>query len=329
MTSNNVVLPPQVAVTSTAPSQTAPGFVGSAQGAAQVSDPSVWPQGAAGKPQPQQTDKNKAMNLPKLGLSPESSPTVSFDDDFDDFQSASLPTAPQGTVASVGQAVITTPAAATLDQPHAPPVLLPEKTQGGGTQDRYAVFREITGETEHKAENENKDNVDESFGEFCSSEVAGLNLTHPTTTTTSLPGLLQSHSTSGTSNASPISFEVYSTPPEALPETQQMFEADFSSAFASARHPDNYADIHEAMKRAEEEQKRKEESNWGDPFGEFEEAPSAVGMGGSVGGGGSASLPPPPPPALSVPWLKVSPCLLCLVFYAILDFLLIYYIHFL
>ncbi|KAK8392599.1 hypothetical protein O3P69_014779 [Scylla paramamosain] len=240
------------------------------------------------------------MNLPKLGLSPEPSPTASFDDDFDDFQSASLPTAPQGSAVNSG--VSTTSTITTTSTPAAPTVLQPEKP--GMAEDKYAAFREITGLSTQETTGGNEgESADDSFGEFCSSEVASLSLAQSTSST--LPSLLQCQSASGTSNTSPISFEVYSTPPEALPDTQT-FEADFSSAFAP-KQPDNYADIHEAMKRAEEEQKRKEESRWSDPFGEFEEAAPPAGLSappasGSNGSGGSL----PPPPALSVPWLKVG-----------------------
>lgn len=285
-----------------APSAASQGFTAPAQALPQAAGTAVWPPvtATAQKPEVPQLDKNKSMNLPKLGLSPEPSPTTSFDDDFDDFQSASLPSAPQGN--AVNATVSTNSAITTTSTPAATSVLQPEKP--GVAEDKYAVFREITGlSTQETAGNEGE-NADDSFGEFCSSEVASLSLAQSTSST--LPSLLQCQSASGTSNTSPISFEVYSTPPEALPDSQT-FEADFSSAFAP-KQPDNYADIHEAMKRAEEEQKRKEESRWSDPFGEFEEAApsgglSALPVSGSNGSGGSL---PQPPPALSVPWLKVG-----------------------
>lgn len=253
------------------------------------------PQTAPGPkpPQTQPGDKNKAMNLPKLGFSPEPSPTTSFDDDFDDFQSAALPCIPQAAGGAMGQqpkggqgiptTTITTTPTMSTEQPPPVSVLQPEKSGKAADEDKYAVFREIAGTNAQPVDE--TENPDDSFGEFCSSEVASLSLAQNASSSSSAsvsapPGLLQCQSASGTSNTSPISFEVYSTPPEALPDAQtDAFEADFSAAFASTaaststRQPDNYADIHEAMKRAEAEQKRKEETKWSDPFGEFEEAP--------------------------------------------------------
>ncbi|XP_045106919.1 synergin gamma-like isoform X3 [Portunus trituberculatus] len=302
VTVTSTTAPPQASVVSQ-------GFTQTAQAAPQPAGTSAWPQVTAAeaqKPDVPQIDKNKAMNLPKLGLSPELSPTVSFDDDFDDFQSASLPGVSQvnaGSGTSTTTTTTTATATITTSTPAAAPsVLQPEKP--GVAEDKYAVFREITGLSVQETVNEGE-NADDSFGEFCSSEVASLSLAQSTSST--LPSLLQCQSASGTSNTSPISFEVYSTPPEALPDTQT-FEADFSSAFAP-KQPDNYADIHEAMKRAEEEQKRKEENRWSDPFGEFEEAtpPSISAPPAPASNGSGGSLPPPSlPPALSVPWLKVG-----------------------
>lgn len=305
---------------------------------------SVWPQTAPGGPKSAPTqalDKNKAMNLPKLGFSPEPSPTTSFDDEFDEFQSAALPCIPQAGSGGVGQqpkggqAIPTAASTVSTEQPPPVSLLQPEKPGKPVDEDKYAVFREIaTGMNAEPADE--TENPDDSFGEFCSSEVASLSLTQnasSSSSTSAPPGLLQCQSASGTSNTSPISFEVYSTPPEALPDAQtDAFEADFSAAFASSaapatstRPPDNYADIHEAMKRAEAEQKRKEEAKWSDPFGEFEEAPpplpppsvttsAAAGSASAMFGGvpsvpGAIAAPLHSAATLTVPWVSVCVCL--------------------
>ncbi|XP_064078801.1 synergin gamma-like isoform X5 [Macrobrachium nipponense] len=146
-------------------------------------------------------------------------------------------------------------------------------------QDRYAVFRELElGGEDSAAGNTNSlphdmGSNDDSFGDFCSSEPASLTLASST-----FPPLMTNTAGSGTSNTTPVSFEVFSTPPE-VPESSvdAQFEADFG-VFNSApsQQPCNYADIHEAMKRVEEDQKQKAQDNWADPFGEFEEAGRSI-----------------------------------------------------
>lgn len=254
------------------------------------------PAGAAGplpvsnhKPLLPAVDKIKRMNLPELGSSPEQSPSVSFDhshdDDFDDFQSATVMSTPLSSMTSVPAPQPLSTAPPVSSNFSSPPLLQPEKS--GGSGDKYAVFRELEapaqdsniGSLHHQPlSNVEEPNFgDESFGDFCSSEPASL-------TTSVFPPITPSGGSGGpaTNNTTPVSFEVFSTPPEMIPETStgttadNHFEADFGVfASASMQATDNYADIHEAMKRVEAEQKLKEASNWSDPFGEFEEAPSA------------------------------------------------------
>ncbi|XP_069956355.1 synergin gamma isoform X2 [Cherax quadricarinatus] len=243
-------------------------------------------------------EKIKRMNLPKVGFSPELSPSTSFDhtcdDEFDDFQSAALTSVASSTtnvvpsfthVAHTGQSIFSithghgsqhsAPAPSIESSTVTPTLLQPEKT--GQSEDKYAVFRELEAPAEeglhilpsmsHGAGT--AEPLDESFGDFCSSEPVSLTVSSfpPASTLTN----------TGTNNTSPDSFEVYSTPPEMITENnvENYFEADFGGAFAaSTQPPSNYADIHEAMKRVEIEQKRKEINDWSDPFGEFEEPPN-------------------------------------------------------
>ncbi|KAK3868889.1 hypothetical protein Pcinc_025747 [Petrolisthes cinctipes] len=263
-------------------------------------------------------DKMKTMNLPKVGYSPEMSPTTSFDhtgdDDFDDFQSANSTNSSFTGFTSAAEHNTTQPGASSVT-----PAALPlEPVRSGAPGDKYAVFRELKapaeelssfslGQKQTNSDSGSTNDADESFGDFCSSDAATVvnpstcssisthqpssTTTTTTTTNTSIssvsstfPPILPqpTNNGSGTNNTSPISFEIYSTPPEALPEgnADGYFEADFGSAFetaaaaAAAKSPSNYADIHEAVKRAEQEQKQKVESEWNDPFGEFEEGPS-------------------------------------------------------
>nr|XP_045605516.1 synergin gamma-like [Procambarus clarkii] len=266
------------------------------------------------KPSIPSVDKIKRMNLPKVGFSPELSPSTSFDhtcdDEFDDFQSAAVSSVASLStrMSHMGQSVFpvahshssqnVTTASSVEPSQGAPMLLQPEKT--GQSEDKYAVFRdlEVPSEEEcglnlseplpHSAET-----ADESFGDFCSSEPVSLIVSQssfpPIPTTTSAGP--------GTNNTSPVSFEVYSTPPEMIPESNvdSYFEADFGGAFAASTQSDNYADIHEAMKRAEIEQKKKEMNDWSDPFGEFEETPSMPISSTSTG-----SLP--------VPQLSIGVC---------------------
>ncbi|XP_042239655.1 synergin gamma-like isoform X1 [Homarus americanus] len=289
-------------------SQQLPGATG------QLPPPTILPPGPGGtsqlsqKPMIPSVDKIKRMNLPKVGFSPELSPSTSFDhtcdDEFDDFQSA---TATSGAASSTRMTHAVQPGfplahgsqhvapVAAAEPSQAAPVLLqPEKS--GGSGDKYAVFRELEAPSEgtsdpnfsqsqsHCSES-TAEPSDESFGDFCSSEPVSL-----TNTLSSLPPMLPSVTSAGpgTNNNSPVSFEVYSTPPEMVPETSvdNYFEADFGGAFTSAtstQSMSNYADIHEAMKRAEIEQKKKEVSDWSDPFGEFEEAPSNTSLSSAAG----------------------------------------------
>lgn len=241
---------------------------------------------------PTLVDKMKAMNLPKVGVSPEMSPTTSFDhtgdDDFDDFQSANP--ASESVTGSASVMEQTAP----QSEASIPSALPLEPVRSG---DKYAVFRELeapSGEIssfslgqQTNSDSGSANDADESFGDFCSSDAApaanppnsSLSTLQPSSASSSFPPILsQPTNGSGTNNTSPISFEIYSTPPEALPESSAdgYFEADFGSAFESmdAKSPNNYADIHEAMKRAEQVQKQKAESEWSDPFGEFEEGPN-------------------------------------------------------
>ncbi|XP_071535794.1 uncharacterized protein [Panulirus ornatus] len=179
-----------------------------------------------------------------------------------------------------------------------PTLLQPEKSDRSG--DKYAVFRELEAQSEGVSgpdlsqplshDNVTVSSADEGFGEFCSSEP--VSLTGGSTSFPPIPSV--SSAGPGTNNTSPVSFEVYSTPPEMISETNtdNYFEADFSGAFTSAstQSLDNYADIHEAMKRVEVEQKKEEATDWSDPFGESEEAPSIPIARTSVSSG---SLPAP------------------------------------
>lgn len=259
------------------------------------------------KPVPTSVEKIKRMNLPKVGFSPELSPSTSFDhtcdDEFDDFQSAPIPTlastyaqvtpVPSGasTTANVPQIVSpvfsatfeqdTQPSASvsSVESSQVPPAILqPEKPDNTG--DKYAVFRELETPSEESSQlSLSVVSADESFGEFCSSEP--LSLSAPQAGLP--PTLPQTNPGTGMDNASPVSFEIYSTPPETITENNvdNYFEADFSRAFTvtSTQSIDNYADIHEAMKRAEAEQKKNEANEWSDPFGEFEEAPNVAVSG--------------------------------------------------
>lgn len=296
----------------------AQGVAGHVHPPVKLAPPIVVPPGAGGvsplnqKPLIPSVDKIKKMNLPKVGFSPELSPSTSFDhtcdDEFDDFQSAVAPSVSSTSTSGVhtSQPVLSVPgvqnvapAAAVEPSQVIPPLLLPEKSSESG--DKYAVFRELEAQSEGVSGSDvsqplSHDNVtvssaDEGFGEFCSSEPVSL-----TSTQTSFPPILPVSSAGpGTNNTSPVSFEVYSTPPEMMLETNvdNGFEADFSGAFTTAStQSDNYADIHEAMKRAEVEQKKAEATDWGDPFGEFEEAPSIPISSTSIS---ADSLPSPQP----------------------------------
>lgn len=251
-------------------------------------------------------DKIKRMNLPKVGFSPELSPSTSFDhtcdDEFDDFQSAPVSTmaAACATTTDVPESVHSVFSASfvqdtqqctsvsSFEPSQVPPTILqPEKPNDPG--DKYAVFRELEAPSEESSQQSlSTASADESFGEFCSSEPVSLS----TTSAGFPPALPQINPGPGTDNASPVSFEIYSTPPETItePTTDNYFVADFSGAFtATSTHPvDNYADIHEAMKRAEAEQKKKEASEWSDPFGDFEEAPTATLSENAMSGFSSA-----------------------------------------
>ncbi|XP_042870787.1 synergin gamma-like isoform X3 [Penaeus japonicus] len=252
------------------------------------------------KPVMPAVDKIKRMNLPELGSSPEQSPSVSFDhshdDDFDDFQSATITSAPPASMTSTPAPQSLSTTASVSSNFSAPPLLQPEKSG-----DKYAVFRQLEtpaqdnsmGSLHHQPPpNAEEPNFgDESFGDFCSSEPASL-------TASVFPPITPAGGSGGptTNNTTPVSFEVFSTPPEMIPESStgamadNHFEADFGVfASASMQPADNYADIHEAMKRVEAEQKLKEASNWSDPFGEFEEAPSAS-TGKAIADFGSKSL---------------------------------------
>ncbi|XP_027236056.2 synergin gamma isoform X1 [Penaeus vannamei] len=289
---DDFVGPPPAAV----PSQVTPMNPPQGAGLPPMQASVALPTGAAGpppvtnhKPLLPAVDKIKRMNLPELGSSPEQSPSVSFDhshdDDFDDFQSATVMSTPLSSMTSVPAPQTLSTAPPVSSNFSSPPLLQPEKS--GGSGDKYAVFRELEAPAQEDSmgslHHQQPSNVeepnfgDESFGDFCSSEPASL-------TTSVFPPIAPSGGSGGpaTNNTTPVSFEVFSTPPEMIPETStgttadNHFEADFGVfASASMQPTDNYADIHEAMKRVEAEQKLKEASNWSDPFGEFEEAPSA------------------------------------------------------
>ncbi|XP_068249106.1 synergin gamma-like [Palaemon carinicauda] len=230
------------------------------------------------KPIPPPIEKMKKMNLPEVGFSPELSPSTSFDhaldDDFDDFQSAVMTNV--GSSSSVVPQTSRFSSTTTMEAPSSN--ILPQDNLSSNlnnSQDKYAVFRELelsgedagTGNTNSLPHDIGSN--DDSFGDFCSSEPASLTMASST-----FPPLMTSAAGSGTSNTTPVSFEVFSTPPE-VPESSvdAQFEADFG-VFNSApsQQQCNYADIHEAMKRVEEDQKQKAQDNWADPFGEFEEA---------------------------------------------------------
>ncbi|XP_071535793.1 uncharacterized protein [Panulirus ornatus] len=295
----------------------AQGVAGHVHPPVKLAPPTVLPPGAGGltplnqKPLIPSVDKIKKMNLPKVGFSPELSPSTSFDhtcdDEFDDFQSAGAPGMSSASIAGVhaSQPAVPVPNGQNVGPPVAaessqaiPTLLQPEKSDRSG--DKYAVFRELEAQSEGVSgpdlsqplshDNVTVSSADEGFGEFCSSEP--VSLTGGSTSFPPIPSV--SSAGPGTNNTSPVSFEVYSTPPEMISETNtdNYFEADFSGAFTSAstQSLDNYADIHEAMKRVEVEQKKEEATDWSDPFGESEEAPSIPIARTSVSSG---SLPAP------------------------------------
>ncbi|XP_064078793.1 synergin gamma-like isoform X1 [Macrobrachium nipponense] len=235
------------------------------------------------KPIPPPIEKMKKMNLPEVGFSPELSPSTSFDhaldDDFDDFQSAAM-TNVSGSSSSVAPQTNQVLSSTSTEASSSCNALSQDSFSNlNNCQDRYAVFRELElGGEDSAAGNTNSlphdmGSNDDSFGDFCSSEPASLTLASST-----FPPLMTNTAGSGTSNTTPVSFEVFSTPPE-VPESSvdAQFEADFG-VFNSApsQQPCNYADIHEAMKRVEEDQKQKAQDNWADPFGEFEEAGRSI-----------------------------------------------------
>ncbi|KAK7072145.1 hypothetical protein SK128_018250 [Halocaridina rubra] len=237
------------------------------------------------KPQLLYMDKVKRMNLPELGCSPELSPTTSFDqthdDDFDDFQSASVTTPSSNYVQSTHSNEFHPPLAGENESVGSNILSASNNNSSSNLEDKYAVFREL----EASSENSNAGNTnslpydignsgDDGFGDFCRSEPVSLpnpNLSFPPIPSSNTTG-------SGTNSTTPVSFEVFSTPPE-VPEASAdaQFEADFGVfTSASSQPPNNYADIHEAMKRVEAEQKLHNASSWNDPFGEFEDASTAA-----------------------------------------------------
>ncbi|CAL4111767.1 unnamed protein product [Meganyctiphanes norvegica] len=171
-----------------------------------------------------------------------------------------------------------------------------------GNEDKYAVFRDLeevkppspppvdaaatTSGLPSMPGSSVDDNPNESFGDFCSSEptntlptdeFSSMAFTNSQNVSTNMP--IGKALNQNLNNSNPISFIPNSVPAASFEAT---FEADFGVFSSSSQVPvvpsDNYADIHEAMKKTEAEQKQCLQTTWNDPFGEFEEAGSSLAV---------------------------------------------------